>query len=120
MRSIIFIMLSLVISSHFSALGRTVKGDGLAGWARDYQIISPFLSCGPNDGCVDLPDVPPVWRFIPEFMSYRKFTPVGAIRKDWNDWWLSRRRTWWDYTYNLAERAYFNNGFNTFTTFTGF
>ena len=64
---------------------------------------SPFNACGPKDQCIELPDVPYAWRFIPEFMGFRKFTPVGAIRKDWNDWWLSRKRGWWDWTNGIGD-----------------
>ena len=66
---------------------------------------APFISCSnPEDKCIELPDVPYAWRFIPEFMGFRKFTPVGAIRKDWNDWWLSRKRGWWDWTNGIGDR----------------
>ena len=92
--------------------------------AADYGYAT-FNACGPKDNCVELPDVPYAWRFIPEFMGFRKFTPVGAIRKDWNDWWLSRKRGWWDWSNGIGDgqvnyglnngygRPYsFNNGSN--------
>lgn len=83
-------------------------------WVKDYTIINPFPSCGPDDNCVELPDIPPVWRFIPEYMGWRKFTPIGAIRKDWNDFWRGRKRFWWDYTWNLPPWRFYYNGWNLY------
>lgn len=79
------------------------------------QAYSPFFTCGPKDECVELPDVPYAWRFIPEFMGFRKFTPVGAIRKDWNDWWLSRKRGWWDWTNTLTDVGFNGRGFSGYS-----
>lgn len=96
------------------AYARTVPEKDLPAYARDYKIINPFLSCKPGDGCVELPDVPYAWRFIPELMGWRKFTPVGAIRKDWNDYWLAKRRVWWDYTYDLPDWRWRYTGWNLY------
>lgn len=122
MHGLMSIMLLMILSGPV-AFGRTVKPGDQPDWVRDYTIINPFLSCEPKDGCVELPDVPYAWRFVPEFMGWRKFTPFGAIRKDWNDYWLAKKRVWWDYTFDLPGSRgfgrysyngwnYYNNSFN--------
>ena len=63
------------------------------------KVMNPFLNCDAGDNCVELPNPPPVWRFIPEYLSWRKFTPIGAIRKDWIEDYQAQTRLWWDDLY---------------------
>jgi len=112
------ILCFMLVMAAFVAYARTVPEKKLSPWARDYKIINPWLYCEPKDECIDLPDIPPAWRFEPRLMDaprgWRKFTPLGAIRKDWTDFFHARKRIWYDYTEDLPDWRWNYNGWNVY------